>query len=59
VIRTGIAAVLGAVARLATGKEKPAFVEDGITHGDLILSVNVEEHQTKTVRELQPPSAVS
>lgn len=43
-------AILGVVARLATGREKPAFTQTGITHGGIILAVNVEEHQTKNAR---------
>jgi hypothetical protein len=45
-------AILGVVARLATGKEKPTFTHSGITHGGVILAVNVEEHQVDNAREV-------
>jgi hypothetical protein len=45
-------AILGVAARLATAKEKPAFTHSGITHGGVILAVNVEEHQRNNAREV-------
>jgi len=44
-------AILGAVARLATGREKPAFIRTGITHGGVILAVNTEDAQREKVKE--------
>jgi hypothetical protein len=45
-------AILGVAARLAAAREKPAFTRTGITHGGVILAVNVEEHQGKIAREV-------
>lgn len=44
-------AILGVVARLATGREKPAFTETGITHGGIILVVNADEHERERASE--------
>jgi hypothetical protein len=45
-------AILGVAARLAAAREKPAFTHTGITHGGMILAVNVDENQSSNAREL-------
>ena len=45
-------AILGVAARLAAAREKPAFTHTGITHGGVILAVNVEEHQVDNARQV-------
>jgi hypothetical protein len=49
-------AILGVAARLAAAREKPAFVEEGITHGGVILAVNVGEQQSANAREIMEKS---
>lgn len=45
-------AILGVAARLAVAREKPVFTHTGITHGGVILAVNVEEHEGKIAGEV-------
>ena len=45
-------AILGTIARLATGREKPAFSRKGITHGGMILAVNADGSQREKAGEL-------
>ena len=45
-------AILGAVAQLARGREKPAFTKTGISHGGVILAVNAAESRGDTAREV-------
>jgi hypothetical protein len=43
---------VGVVARLAAAREKPVFTSAGITHGGVILAVNVEEHQSNNAKKI-------
>lgn len=43
-------AILGVAARLAMAREKPVFTDSGITHGGVILAVNIEEPQGDQAR---------
>jgi hypothetical protein len=45
-------AILGVVARLAAAREKPAFTNAGITHGGVILAVNVAERQSNNAKKV-------
>jgi len=52
-------AILGVVSRLAAAREKPAITRSGITHGGVVLAVNVDETESKNVeRVLQEAGAV-
>jgi hypothetical protein len=45
-------AIIGAVSRLATGREKPAFISSGITHGGVVVTVDVGEAQGDRAEEV-------
>jgi hypothetical protein len=45
-------AFLGVVSRLAAAREKPAITRSGITHGGVVLAINVDEGQSKSAERL-------
>jgi len=45
-------AILGVVSRLAAAREKPAITRSGITHGGVVLAVNVDETESKNAERV-------
>jgi len=45
-------AIIGVASRLASAREKPAFTRSGITHGGVVLAVNVDEARSENAKQV-------